>query len=297
MIPKAHIIQWSELVPWTTYAQVEQDLIISRALVEIFNDDFLSEHLGFRGGTALHKLYLSPQQRYSEDIDLVQLKTGRIRPIIAGIRERISSWLGDDTEVKPTKRSYKRFYKFETEFAPVQQLKLKIEVNTTEHFTVYGQVEFPFKVESDWFKGECDITTYALEELLGTKLRALYQRPKGRDLFDLDHAIEKSKHDLEKIIHCFCEYMLHSTGYIPTTKEFKINLDKKMDDTEFTGDITALLRKETDWNIESAYKNVSDLIEQIDRKRNKYKSKMFSQISKKRTMTKPKKTQRSSESD
>ena len=39
-------------------------------------------------------------------------------------------------------------------------------------------------MENSWFSGRCELTTYALEELLGTKLRALYQRAKGRDLFD-----------------------------------------------------------------------------------------------------------------
>ena len=45
---------------------VEQDLVICRALVSIFSDEFLRANLAFRGGTALHKLYLSPQPRYSE---------------------------------------------------------------------------------------------------------------------------------------------------------------------------------------------------------------------------------------
>lgn len=71
MIDRASIMAWNEFVPWTDFAMVEQDLIISRALVDIFSDDFLREQLAFRGGTALHKLYLSPQIRYSEDIDLV----------------------------------------------------------------------------------------------------------------------------------------------------------------------------------------------------------------------------------
>lgn len=64
---------WNEFVPWTDLAMVEQDLIISRALVNIYSDDFLKDQLAFRGGTALHKLYLTPQIRYSEDIDLVQI--------------------------------------------------------------------------------------------------------------------------------------------------------------------------------------------------------------------------------
>lgn len=56
--------------------------MIERALIEIFSDPFLNENLAFRGGTALHKLFLKPQARYSEDIDLVQIKTGPIKPIL-----------------------------------------------------------------------------------------------------------------------------------------------------------------------------------------------------------------------
>ena len=69
MISKPYIAQWRENAPWKEFAQVEQDLIISRALVAIFSDDFLRENLAFRGGTALHKLYLNPAPRYSEDIE------------------------------------------------------------------------------------------------------------------------------------------------------------------------------------------------------------------------------------
>lgn len=65
MIPVYSIQEWREVAPWTTDAMVEQDLVICRALVSIFSDDFLKENLAFRGGTALHKLYLSPQPRYS----------------------------------------------------------------------------------------------------------------------------------------------------------------------------------------------------------------------------------------
>ena len=65
MIPQAYITEWSNTVPWQTNEQVEQDLVICRALIEIFKDDFLAKNLAFRGGTALHKLYMQPQPRYS----------------------------------------------------------------------------------------------------------------------------------------------------------------------------------------------------------------------------------------
>ena len=70
MIPQAAIIHWRNFVPWPQEALVEQDLILSRALVEIFQDPLLSRGLMLRGGTALHKLFVQPSRRYSDDIDL-----------------------------------------------------------------------------------------------------------------------------------------------------------------------------------------------------------------------------------
>jgi len=79
MISRRFIEEWKEKAPWPDNAQVEQDLIIERALVEIFSDDLLRIHFAFRGGTALHKLYLQPQARYSEDIDLVWCSSPAIK--------------------------------------------------------------------------------------------------------------------------------------------------------------------------------------------------------------------------
>lgn len=72
-----------------------------------------------------------------------------------------------------------------TEGLPEIPMKLKIEINTQEHFTILEHQQKLFSVSSDWINGEAEIRTYQLEELLGIKLRALFQRKKGRDLFDL----------------------------------------------------------------------------------------------------------------
>ena len=94
MIQRAFITQWGKVAPWRSLRQVEQDLIICRALVSIYQDAFLAEHLAFRGGTALHKLYLQPQPRYSEDIDLVQVQAEPIRETIDHLRDALA-WLGE----------------------------------------------------------------------------------------------------------------------------------------------------------------------------------------------------------
>lgn len=79
MLPRRYIDEWKEFAPWPEDAQVEQDLIIEKSLLELFADSFLQERLAFRGGTAIHKLFLKPQVRYSEDIDLVQIRSEPIK--------------------------------------------------------------------------------------------------------------------------------------------------------------------------------------------------------------------------
>lgn len=255
MIPQAYITEWSNVVPWQTNEQVEQDLVICRALVEIFKDEFLANSLAFRGGTALHKLYLQPQPRYSEDIDLVQVRSEPIKETIQRLQKALS-FLGK-SNVTPRKDNNTIYYRFESEFPPVQKLKLKVETNCREHFSILGWEKKPFSVNSEWFKGDCNLTTYSLEELLGTKLRALYQRRKGRDLFDLWKALTTANVNPELVIKCYKEYMSFSLEKaIPTKKQFILNLEAKRNDAEFLGDTVALLRPEEKYNQDEAFELV-----------------------------------------
>lgn len=262
MIPQSYITEWSNSVPWQTNEHVEQDLVICRALVEIFNDKFLADSLAFRGGTALHKLYLQPQPRYSEDIDLVQVRSEPIKETIQHLQKALS-FLGK-SNVTQRQGNNTVYYRFESEFPPVQNLKLKIETNCREHFSVLGWEKKSFSVKSEWFNGECNITTYKLEELLGTKLRALYQRRKGRDLFDLWKALTSSNANPDLIIKCYQEYMKFSLDKpIPSKKEFLMNIDEKKTDDEFLGDTKALLRPDEKYNPEDAFEVVTKTLIEI----------------------------------
>lgn len=82
MIPRDYITEWRTHAPWLTDAQVEQDLVISKALVDIYSHPLLKGSLAFRGGTALYKLHIKPPARYSEDIDLVQVKVEPAGPVM-----------------------------------------------------------------------------------------------------------------------------------------------------------------------------------------------------------------------
>lgn len=251
MIPEVYIRGWREYAPWTEDAMVEQDLLICRALVAIFSDEFLAEQLAFRGGTALHKLYLQPQQRYSEDIDLVQIHPGPIKPIISKLGEVLSYM--PDKVVKQKRYNNTLLFRIESEIAPIVQIRLKVEINCFEHFNVLGLKKIPFSVDSRWFSGDCNITTYELDELLGTKMRALYQRKKGRDLFDLWYALTQVKVNDSVILQCYEIYMSFVVEHIPTYKEFVLNMEEKMNDDEFLTDMNLLLYPNMEYNPKEAY--------------------------------------------
>ncbi len=252
MIPKPYIAKWQDHAPWKEFYQVEQDLVISRALVEIFSDEFLRENLAFRGGTALHKLYMNPAARYSEDIDLVQIKAGPIKPIMERLK-KVITFFEEPRKTQVRGHGTKALYRFTSEYEEIR-LRLKLEINCKEHFNVLDWVDFPFEVESEWFSGKASIRTYNINELLGTKLRAIYQRSKGRDLFDLNYARLNMELNIEQIIKCFKEYTTFATGKRPPSKkEFLINIEEKETDPVFTGDMEALLRPGIKYNQEIAF--------------------------------------------
>ncbi len=255
MIPQSYITAWRKQAPWQENYQVEQDLIIHRALIILFNDDFVRERLAFRGGTALHKLFLAPAVRYSEDIDLVQIKAEPFGAIIDRIREQLS-FLGKPRIKQKEHNNTIVFSILSEDDVP---MKLKIEVNTREHFSVYGLQDIPVKLDSEWNNSQALVPTYGLDELLATKLRALYQRKKGRDLFDLWYALNKADVNVENVIEAF-QYYMKEEGNTVSQKEFLENMEKKIEDADFTGDMNGLLRRGIVFNVREAYNQIKHLI-------------------------------------
>jgi predicted nucleotidyltransferase component of viral defense system len=260
MIPQAFITEWRNKAPWAENFQVEQDLVIERALVEIYTDPFLKERLAFRGGTALHKLHLSPQARYSEDIDLVQINSEPIKDTLKALRERLA-FVDEKPIVRQKANNNTILFRFDSEDGI--PLRLKVETNCREHFTVNGIKEMKVSVDSEWFKGEAGVLTYDIHEMLGTKLRALFQRKKGRDLFDMWYAMTQTKAEGEAIIQVLKKYMANE-GNAVSRKEFINNMDRKITDKEFLGDIQGLLRPGIVYDPDISYNYVKkELLEKI----------------------------------
>lgn len=259
MIPESVLIGWrQDVAPWQSYAMVEQDLVLSRALVEIYNNPYLQKTLAFRGGTAIHKLFLNPQSRYSEDIDLVQISAEPIGEVLDQLRIALK-FLGKP-KFEMGDRMINMKFGFETEMPPVIKLKLKVEINCREHFTELGYINKDFEVNTEWFTGKCKIVTNKIEELLGTKLRALYQRRKGRDLFDLYKALQTTDIDVSALIQCYKRYMAFSVANPPSGTEFLLNMESKMKMHQFIDDTTAIIRPDIQYSPNEAYELVKERI-------------------------------------
>ncbi len=238
MIPAMHITAWANVAPWAELGQIEQDLIISRAIVEIFSDEFLRNELRFRGGTALNKLHFPEPLRYSEDIDLVRTTHGPIGPIIDRLRE-VLHWLGDAAFTQSVVAP-KLIYQIEPEHGG-PPLRLKVEINTRETNAFDGPHEIGHAVDNPWFSGEVAIPTFTPEEMLATKLRALLQRDKGRDLFDLSHAMSVfSGVNPGRLIALFLDYLMQG-GIAISRAQAEERMWAKLESPGFLYDIRPLL--------------------------------------------------------
>jgi predicted nucleotidyltransferase component of viral defense system len=241
MIPMMNIVAWGRTVPWVEQRQVEQDLIISRALVELFSDPFLREQLRFRGGTALNKLHFPKPLRYSEDIDLTRTDGGPIGPVLDRARQVLEPWMGR-AQFEQSKIAPKLRFRLPAEDqASTAPIRIKLEIHTRERIAYDPPSFVPFEVTNPWFTGSAEVTTFSKEEILATKLRALLQRDKGRDLLDLAHAKAVFDDlDVPRVVACFNQY-LSASGDIITRAQAEERMFGKLESPDFLADVRPLL--------------------------------------------------------
>ncbi len=229
MIPAAHITHWQGGAPWSTRAQVEQDLLLSRLICEIAQDPYLGQELVFRGGTCFHKLHIQPARRYSEDLDYVRSSASGIAELTKAastIGERLGFKVNTKVSVHP------KVY-FKTSAEDGSPLRIKIEVNTRE-LSPSDPVELrPYGVLSPWWSGSADVRTFTTRELVATKIRALFERDKGRDLFDMWLALTELGVSGDDLIAAFRPYHPPSI----TAKTAIANLRAKLERPTFRGDL------------------------------------------------------------
>lgn len=260
MMQQSHLTAWQTYAPWPKRSQIEQDLRLSQGVAAIFLDNVLGEHLAMRGGTVLHKAHLAPAARYSEDIDLVLVKAmdpdtldHHLRRVLSPVLGQPSdsliadAWLAIRNVLRPS-RILRTAYKF-TPLGLQREETIKVEVNLNESASLYPLVQ----VELDTLDEDGDpvramAQSYDINEMLGTKTRALMQREQGRDLFDLAHAWQLSEVgstpyavDGAKAMEAFTWY-LEKEGTHLGSVEANALLDTRLRKQGFRRDMDTLLR-------------------------------------------------------
>jgi predicted nucleotidyltransferase component of viral defense system len=260
MMQQTHLTAWQSWAPWPKRSQVEQDLRLSRGVAAIFADDVLREHLAMRGGTVLHKAHLAPAARYSQDIDLVLVKAmgtdtldQHLRRVLAPVLghpsdSRIAdAWLAIRNVLRPSK-----ILRMACKFVPLglqREETIKVEVNLNESASLYPLVDVTLDVlDEDGEHAQATARSYDINEMLGTKTRALMQREQGRDLFDLSHAWQRSSAgatpyavDGAKAMEAFAWY-LEKEGTQFSAQEANAQLDTHLTKRAFRHDMDTLLR-------------------------------------------------------
>ena len=254
-ITRRDVIAHQSVVPWSSQIQVEQDLLLCRAMVALFDDSFLQNQIAMRGGTLLHKVHLAPPSRYSEDIDLVVVgdrPEGHIRKAINRILKGVlgtpkqSAWadlkLAIRNTVKPS-RVLRMTYAIPSLMEPGTNMEIVVEANVTERKPHCPVIKIPFEFPFRDAAVSTQVSGYDIHEMLGTKMRALFQRRRGRDLFDLYWALTLAKPAVvpTKIIESFQHY-LKLEGSVAGRAEFISLLDAHLADRGFCSDMNPLLR-------------------------------------------------------
>lgn len=237
MIPAAFITEWRARVPWPESYQVEQDLILSRLMVEIAGNDLLGGELVMRGGTCLHKLHLPRPYRYSEDLDYVRRTAGPIGPYLDELRGVADNVGLSVSQVQSARQMVHMILDAEAT-DPQGKIRIKIETNIAETTPFKTPITIHHAVASRWWNGAASVSTFVLEEMMSTKLRALYQRRKGRDLFDLWLVLTGDEATPAEIVGGLEHYMQENVFTYP---QLRLNLLGKLADADFRADLASLV--------------------------------------------------------
>lgn len=253
-LTRRDVIAHQASVSWPRPSQVEQDLLLCRAMAALFNDKFLCGQIAMRGGTLLHKLPLAPAVRYSEDIDLVVFGDRPEDHVAKAIRRVLKPEFGAPADsiwdtiglairntVRPS-RVLRLKYSVQSVIEPGATLDIVVEANVTERLPHRPIVAIPFAFAFRDATIAAQVNGYDLHEMLGTKLRALFQRKRGRDLFDLYWALTKATPAVqpEAVIESFQHYLRQEDG-AASRAEFLEILDAHLADRGFCTDMNPLL--------------------------------------------------------
>ncbi len=196
---------------------VEKDYVLGWLLAGIFAHPALAEHWVFKGGTCLKKCYFETY-RFSEDLDFTLTDASHLDPafLIPAFRE-VSAWVYDQTGIElPADRLHFEVFdnprgrraaqgrvSYRGPIAPAGDLpRIKLDL-TGDEVLVLPPVDRPVSHPySDAPEGGIHARCYSYEEVFAEKIRALGERARPRDLYDVINLFRHDEfHPAPEVIH------------------------------------------------------------------------------------------------
>lgn len=239
MISVEELTHWRSAVPWNDDEQVAQDLILARLVVEVANDPLLHRAVTFKGGTCLHKVWLDVPWRYSEDLDYQLTEPIDLRDLITAYRA-----LGEKVGFSETNRN------INSQFVHVlmtgtnhvgDPLRVKTDIQRAPRRLPDGTEPQEFHVDSPGFQGGGFIPAFPPEEIIASKVIAVYQRKRPRDLFDMWAAIRSDLVEAKDVAASYGTYRPPDPRHW-TARQAARSLVERVTDHEYVADLAELAR-------------------------------------------------------
>ena len=192
---------------------IEKDYVLGWVLAGISSNLSFSESWIFKGGTCLKKCYFEGY-RFSEDLDFTLTEDASIDPgFIQTQLSEIARWLYDNSGIEIPEiivdifpdSNGKTFRGKLGYVGPLEQrgsfTRIKLDLTQNEVLAkppVKSKIFHPYGDKDDFLY---HIYTYSYEEIFAEKLRALLERARPRDLYDVINLFEqKNEHSVDVVV-------------------------------------------------------------------------------------------------
>ena len=239
MISGEELSHWRSVVPWSGVDQVAQDLVLARLVAEVANDPLLSQAVTLKGGTCLHKIWLDVPWRYSEDLDYQLTGPIDLRELFAVYRV-IGERVGFSGAARKINSQFVHVLMTGSDHAGYP-LRVKMDIQRAPRQLPGGTERPDFHVDSPWFQGGGPVPAFPPEEIIASKVIAVYQRKRPRDLFDMWAAIRSGLIETTDVATAYGTYRPLDPEHW-TARQAARSLIERVTDHEYIADLTELAR-------------------------------------------------------
>lgn len=254
------IRSWADEIGTANQLLAEQDFRLVHLLAAIAENTDTAQKLYLKGGTAINKLYLQDRglSRLSVDLDFNHIGSKEqvfkernevINQLLKIIQSHNNTYHLEVSEKRYEQTTIRAAY---TSLAGSAPQRIKIEISHVERFPILPTLMKPLSLPRE---GKVAVTTYKLEELISTKIRALYDRLKGRDVYDMWSANRVESLDKTAVRKLFL-YYFYRDRKVFNPKTFAQRMQKAISENTISDDVSGFVRPNLSFDLRQASKDV-----------------------------------------